>query len=317
MATEHFYPESLDDEYKDIMRLMDDLSTVKIDIKVRKTSIYKYRQSDHQSREREEYFSSSEKEVIHLEEQKKQLKEKIASFPPLPVLPPPGPLIKISCTVDEITCTKALACFDVGAYTTMQEQLVRKRRRDSIGTSAAMVAQVLAGSAPHVGKTDNVWQRDKSVYVQGKIDGKPFSGWVETADVQPGEQVMMAAVPDGEGFMIYAIAVPGKNIVYLPPKCWSGKNRGGLSDYIKALAIAYLFLSPFFIAILCKTAELINTLIFSVTFAAFIVLPATWLGNRKRQPYWAFFQKIDDVLYLDGYTPMTLWKLKKAEAARN
>ncbi|EEN5780001.1 hypothetical protein GL392_26185, partial [Salmonella enterica] len=70
MTTEHFYPESLDDEYMDIMHLMDDLSTVKIDIKVRKASIYKYRQSEHQSKEREDYFSSSEKEVIYLEEQK-------------------------------------------------------------------------------------------------------------------------------------------------------------------------------------------------------------------------------------------------------
>ena len=301
MTTEHFYPESLDDEYMDIMHLMDDLSTVKIDIKVRKASIYKYRQSEHQSKEREDYFSSSEKEVVYLEELKKRLEAKIDSFPPGPELPPPAPLIKVSGIIDEITYTKALACFDVGVYTTMQEQMVRKRNRDNIGTSVAMVAQVLAGSAPHVGKTDNVWQRDKSVYVQGKIDGKPFAGWVETVDVQSGEQVMMAAVPDGDGYMIYAIAVPEKNIVYLPPKCWSGKNRGGLSHYIKALAIAYLFLSPFFMAILCKTAELINTLIFSVAFTAFIVLPATWLGNRKRQPYWFLFKKIDDVLHLDGY----------------
>lgn len=291
MIKQKYFLSSLDDEYLDLVDLLDDLSMVNSDIKFRKKSNYKYSQSERKSKIDDDKFASYTQAIIQLEEQKKRLEAKIDSFPPLPVLPPPEPLIKISGTIDEITYTKALACFDVGAYTTMQEQLERKRRRDSIGTSAAMVAQVLAGSAPHVGKTDNVWQRDKSVYVQGKIDGKPFAGWVETADVQPGEQVMMAAVPDGDGYMIYAIAAPEKNIVYLPPKCWSGKNQGGLSHYIKALAIAYLFLSPFFIAILYKTAELINTLIFSVTFTAFIVLPATWLGNRKRQPHWLFFQK--------------------------
>lgn len=317
MATQYYRADSLNDEYMDIMNLSDDLSSVNINIRVSKAAIYKYSQSERKSQYEDDYFASSREEIIYLEALKKQLEEKIDSFPPGPVLPPPAPLIKVSGTIDEITYTKALTCFDVGVYTTMQEQLERKRNRDNIGTSVAMVAQVLAGSAPHVGKTDNVWQRDKSVYVQGKIDGKPFSGWVETADVQPGEQVMMAAVPDGDGYMIYAIAVPEKNIVYLPPKCWSGKSRGGLSHYIKSMAIAYLFLSPFFIAILCKTAELINTLIFSVTFTVFIVLPATWLGNRKRQPHWFFFKKIDDVLHLDGYTAMTLWKLKKAEEARN
>ncbi|EBO9593741.1 hypothetical protein [Salmonella enterica] len=226
----------------DIMHLMDDLSTVKIDIKVRKASIYKYRQSEHQSKEREDYFSSSEKEVIYLEEQKKRLEAKIDSFPPLPVLPPLEPLIKISGTVDEITCTKALACFDVGAYTTMQEQLERKRRRDSIGTSAAMVAQVLAGSAPHVGKTDNVWQRDKSVYVQGKIDGRSFAGWVEAADVQSGEQVMMAAVPDGDGYMIYAIVACERNVFFYRQSV-SGEN---IRIVLKSMSLTYYVLTFFY-----------------------------------------------------------------------
>ena len=317
MTTEHFYPESLDDEYMDIMHLMDDLSTVKIDIKVRKASIYKYRQSEHQSKEREDYFSSSEKEVVHLEEQKKRLEAKIDSFPPLPVLPPPEPLIKISGTVDEITCTKALACFDVGAYTTMREQLERKRNRDNIGTSVAMVAQVLAGSAPHVGKTDNVWQRDKSVYVQGKIDGKPFAGWVETVDVQPGEQVMMAAVPDGDGYMIYAIAVPEKNIVYLPPKCRRSKKSGIISDNIRAISMMHVVLSPFFIIILFMSKEFLNSFIFIFIASLFLGPIIKYRIDRREGPYWAFFQKIDDVLHLDGYTPMTLWKLKKAENVRN
>lgn len=316
MTTEHFYPESLDDEYMDIMHLMDDLSTANIKIKVRKTSIYKRSKSEHKTKVDEDYITSTGEEVIHLEEQKKRLEVKIDSFPPLPVLPPPEPLIKISGTVDEITCTKALACFDVGAYTTMQEQLERKRRRDSIGTSAAMVAQVLAGSAPHVGKTDNVWQRDKSVYVQGKIDGKPFAGWVETVDVQPGEQVMMAAVPDGDGYMIYAIAVPGKNIVYLPPKCRRSKKSGIISDNIRAIAMMHVVLSPFFIIILFMSREFLNSFLFIFIASIFLGPIIKYRIDKREGPYWEFFQKIDDVLHLDGYTPMTLWKLKKAENAR-
>ncbi|WAH52859.1 hypothetical protein LMA04_02025 [Pseudescherichia vulneris] len=298
MTTEHFYPESLDDEYMDIMRLMDDLSTVKIDVKVRKASIYKYRQSEHQSKEREDYFSSSEKEVVYLEELKKRLEAKIDSFPPGPELPPPAPLIKVSGIIDEITYTKALTCFDVGAYTTMREQLERKRNRDNIGTSVAMVAQVLAGSAPHVGKTDNVWQRDKSVYVQGKIDGKPFAGWVETANVQPGEQVMMAAVPDGDGYMIYAIAVPERKDVFLPPKCRSGKGWYGYKTYF----LSYLILlSPFFIWGVIASKKILLSLGWYLSCSVFLGLVSRWQIIRKDRVYWELFKRIDDVLHLDGY----------------
>ncbi|EAX2402146.1 hypothetical protein AIQ94_23080 [Salmonella enterica] len=317
MTTGHFYPESLDDEYMDIMHLMDDLSTVKIDIKVRKASIYKYRQSEHQSKEREDYFSSSEKEVIYLEEQKKRLEAKIDSFPPLPVLPPLEPLIKISGTVDEITCTKALACFDVGAYTTMQEQLERKRRRDSIGTSAAMVAQVLAGSAPHVGKTDNVWQRDKSVYVQGKIDGRSFAGWVEAADVQSGEQVMMAAVPDGDGYMIYAIVACERNVFFLPPKCQRGEYTNSIKIYVVNILCAYILLSPIFVPPLFKHGAFIGSFVIYNIFSLFVGTAVYFRILKKYRPYAIFFKKIDDVLHLDGYTEMTLWKLEQAEKNKN
>ncbi|KMV32389.1 putative type VI secretion system effector [Franconibacter pulveris] len=317
MTTQYYRADSLNDEYMDIMNLSDDLSSVNINIRVSKAAIYKYSQSERKSQYEDDYFSSSREEIIYLEALKKQLEEKIDSFPPGPVLPPPAPLIKVSGTIDEITYTKALTCFDVGAYTTMQEQLERKRNRDNIGTSVAMVAQVLAGSAPHVGKTDNVWQRDKSVYVQGKIDGKPFAGWVETVDVQPGEQVMMAAVPDGDGYMIYAIAVPGKNIVYLPPKCRRSKKSGIISDNIRAIAMMHVVLSPFFIIILFMSREFLNSFLFIFIASVFLGPIIKYRIDRREGPYWAFFQKIDDVLHLDGYTPMTLWKLKKAEEARN
>ena len=314
MIKQKYFLSSLDDEYLDLVDLLDDLSTVNSDIKFRKKSNYKYSQSERKNKIDDDKFASYSQAIIELEEQKKRLQEKIASFPPLPVLPPPAPLIKVSGTVDEISYTKALACFDVGAYTTMQEQLERKRRRDSIGTSAAMVAQVLAGSAPHVGKTDNVWQRDKSVYVQGKIDGKPFAGWVETADVQPGEQVMMAAVPGGDGLIIYAIAVPEKNIVYLPPKCRRSKKNGIVRDNIRAIAMMHLVLSPFFVALLFISGEFFDSLLFIFISSLFLGPVIKWRIDRREGSYWAFFQKIDDVLHLDGYTAMSLWKLKKAEA---
>ena len=298
MAIEHFYAESLDDEYMDIMRLMDDLSTVNIKIKVRKTSIYKRSKSEHKTKVDEDYIASTGEEVTHLEELKKRLEAKIDSFPPGPELPPPAPLIKVSGIIDEITYTKALACFDVGAYTTMREQLERKRNRDNIGTSVAMVAQVLTGSAPHVGKTDNVWQRDNSVYVQGKIDGKPFAGWVETADVQPGEQVMMAAVPDDDGYMIYAIAVPNRKDVFIPPKCRSGEGWRGYKAYI---LVCSMFLSPFFIWGILASDQYALSAVLYILISLFLALIFRWSVIKKDRIYWEFFKKIDDVLHLDGY----------------
>lgn len=298
MIKQKYFLSSLDDEYLDLVDLLDDLSMVNSDIKFRKKSNYKYSQSERKSKIDDDKFASYTQAIIQLEEQKKRLEAKIDSFPPLPVLPPPEPLIKISGTIDEITYTKALACFDVGAYTTMREQLERKRNRDNIGTSVAMVAQVLAGSAPHVGKTDNVWQRDKSVYVQGKIDGKPFAGWVETADVQPGEQVMMAAVPDGDGYMIYAIAVPERKDVFLPPKCRSGKGWYGYKTYFLSCLI---LLSPFFIWGVIASKKILLSLGWYLSCSVFLGLVSRWQIIRKDRVYWDFFKKIDDVLHLDGY----------------
>lgn len=300
VTTECFYPDSLDDEYMDILRLKNDLSTVNIKIKVRKSLIYKHSKSEHKTKVDKSYIASTREEIIHLEEQKKRLEAKIDSFPPLPVLPPPEPLIKISGTVDEITYTKALACFDVGAYITMQEQLERKRRRDNIGTSAAMVAQVLAGSAPHVGKTDNVWQRDKSVYVQGKIDGKPFAGWVADADIEPGEQVEMAVVEKEGEYQVYAIHVPCRNIAYLPPKCQRGSSNTA-KDYFKTIAAMYIFFSPIFIFPMTRPGKFIGSLVVYSAFSVVLGSIVFYRITKRNRPYWDFFKKIDDVLHLEGF----------------
>ncbi|HAU3138399.1 TPA: hypothetical protein JDD40_004589, partial [Salmonella enterica subsp. diarizonae] len=162
-----------------------------------------------------------------------------------------------------------------------------------------------------------VWQRDKSVYVQGKIDGRSFAGWVEAADVQSGEQVMMAAVPDGDGYMIYAIVACERNVFFLPPKCQRGEYTNSIKIYVVNILCAYILLSPIFVPPLFKHGAFIGSFVIYNIFSLFVGTAVYFRILKKYRPYAIFFKKIDDVLHLDGYTEMTLWKLEQAEKNKN
>lgn len=52
-------------------------------------------------------------------------------------------------------------------------------------------------------------------------------------------------------------------------------------------------------------------------FSLFVGTAVYFRILKKYRPYAIFFKKIDDVLHLDGYTEMTLWKLEQAEKNKN
>lgn len=179
-------------------------------------------------------------------EVKALIEKEIADFPPLPVLPPSGPLEKISGVLEEVTFTKAMACFEAEAYSTMRDELERKRSSDNAGAAIVMVAQALSGTAPHALINDGKAKKLKCLYVKGKIGGKAFSGWFGMTNIRPGDFVEMAVVPSGDGYLAYAIANPEQRTISLTPGC----NVNSATE-IKVRLLYPLFLlipfAPFFI----------------------------------------------------------------------
>ncbi|MGV3344947.1 putative type VI secretion system effector [Enterobacteriaceae bacterium LUAb1] len=174
------------------------------------------------------------------------LGEKIETFPPLPVLPPPSPLIKISGVIEEVTFTRAMACFEAEVYSTVRDKLERKRQRDNIGALVAMTAQALTGTPPHAMINEGKPSKLKCLYVKGKIDGKTFSGWFGMTDIRPGDRVEIAAAPVGDEYLAYAIASPERGTISLTPGCNESISSNMKIIMLYPALILFLFL-PFMI----------------------------------------------------------------------
>jgi hypothetical protein len=173
------------------------------------------------------------------------IEKEIADFPPLPVLPPSGPLEKISGVIEEVTFTKAMACFEAEAYSTIRDELERKRNRDNAGAAIVMIAQTLSGAAPHALINDGNGNKLKCLYVKGKIGGKSFSGWFGMTNIQVGDYIEMVVLPNDGNHIAYAIVNTDERTVSLTPKC---SRDGRLYSLPLSMAGSFLFMFlPFFI----------------------------------------------------------------------
>ncbi|MCS2153236.1 hypothetical protein MUU49_11740 [Scandinavium goeteborgense] len=229
-------------------------------------------------------------------ELKTLIEKEIADFPPLPVLPPPGPLEKISGVVEEVTLTKAMACFDAEAYSTMKDELERKRNRDNAGAAIAMVAQTLSGTAPHALINDGKANKLKCLYVKGKISGKSFSGWFGMTDITLGDYVEMAIMPKGDDHIAYAIVNPKQRTISLTPKC----NRDGkLYSFHVSMLGSFLFMFfPFFIFGIFATDFRLWVLFWFVTFSTVFGVYMFKTNKRDYGPSCLLFQRIKETLDL-------------------
>ena len=169
----------------------------------------------------------------------------IEKFPPMPVLPPPAPLIKISGVIEEVEFTKARAWFDAQAYMTTDDLQAFKAQLDNKGMVGAMLTNSFSGSAvSSSGSSDKV----NCLYTKGKINGKMFSGWFGMTNICPGDYVEMAAMPDGEAYLVYAIANPEQRTISLTPKC---NSNGWLYSLPMSFVGSFglLFIPSFLIAL--------------------------------------------------------------------
>ncbi len=140
-------------------------------------------------------------------------------LPPPPVLPPYGPLEKISGRLQSFRSEYFREYFNADAYRTSMLPKISDGQR-----GAAAAGAIVAGS-PGVGAVmmaESESSNDPAEYVQGMINGQPFRGWVGVTRVQAGDEVDMIVEWQHDHYEVYAIALPKERIVSICPKCDMG-----------------------------------------------------------------------------------------------
>jgi len=142
------------------------------------------------------------------------------ALPPPPVLPPYGPLEKITGRLESFSSEYFREYFDVKAYRISPLPEVSDGQR-----GAAAAAAIMAGS-PGVGAAimaESESANSSAEYVQGMINGKPFRGWVGITRLQSGNEVEMMVEWQHDHYEVYAIALPDERIISLIPECDMGR----------------------------------------------------------------------------------------------
>jgi hypothetical protein len=140
-------------------------------------------------------------------------------LPPPPVLPPYGPLEKISGCLEAFSYERFREYFDVKAYRTSMLPDI------SDGQRGGAAAVVIAAGSPGVGTAimaESDSSNSSAEYVQGSINGKPFRGWVGVTCVRVGDDVEMVVEWQCDHYEVYAIALTENRIVSICPECDMG-----------------------------------------------------------------------------------------------
>ncbi|MCS2163731.1 hypothetical protein MUU47_21905 [Scandinavium sp. H11S7] len=190
-------------------------------------------------------------------------------LPPPPVLPPYGPLEKISGRLDSFSSEPFKEYFDVKAY---RINPLPEVSDSQLGRAAAMA---IAVGSPGLGsvmmsESDSVY--DSAEYVQGQINGKPFRGWVGRTRLQAGDKVEMAVDWQHDHYEVYAITLPKEGIISICPKC----DMGHISH------VLWRVKNMFFLTALLFFAIMLVVIIHSVT-------EGDWKGGGFIFEYWWLF----------------------------
>lgn len=171
-------------------------------------------------------------------------------LPPPPVLPPYGPLEKISGKLESFSYERFREYFDVRAYRASSVTEVS----DELRAAAAAVA-ISAGS-PGLGtvimaESDSL--NSSAEYVQGIINGKSFRGWVGVTCTRAGDNVEMAVEWQHDHYEVYAIAFPDDRIISMCPECDMGHIAHAWWRVKNMLVLTIVLLSLFILVCLIRT----------------------------------------------------------------
>ena len=239
------YTSCLRSEFKDLDRLEGCFVSLELYIKNRTRKIKEYDEMNRPGTKEDPanqmysriFIEETRRSIIRAKEYLRQVEAEKNSFPPLPELPPTKPLIKISGIVEELSVKKVIGYFDFSEYSTEKARAEKKIKRDNEGASLLLLLQFFAGDAPHARFNDGKRKESRCIYVEGKVDGKLFSGWLKQTNIQVGDYIEMAVMSQGNEYKTYAITKPQDGIISITPKCQAGSESVFFKDVLKATAM--------------------------------------------------------------------------------
>ncbi|HCC5837530.1 putative type VI secretion system effector [Citrobacter farmeri] len=163
-------------------------------------------------------------------------------LPRPPVLPPYGPLEKITGRLESFSYERYREYFGVKAYRNSTLPNVSDSQR---GAAAAVAT---AAGSPGVGaaimaESDSSYS--SAEYVQGVINGKPFRGWVGVTRIQAGDNVEMIVEWQRDHYEVYAIVLPEERIISIIPECDMGHIAHALWRIKNMLVMVAMFMLMF------------------------------------------------------------------------
>ena len=191
-------------------------------------------------------------------------------LPPPPVLPPYGPLEKISGQLESFRYERFREYFDADAYRSHSVPEITDGQRGAVAAAAIVAGSPGAGA---VMMAESESSNDPAEYVQGMINGRPFRGWVGVTRLRAGDNVDMIAGWQYDHYEVYAIALPEERIVSVCPKCDMGH-------------IAHM---------LCRIKNMFILTAIIMFICMFMFMLHDVLNHRKISDYWEAYQ---DSLYV-------------------
>ncbi|WP_367298968.1 putative type VI secretion system effector [Hafnia alvei] len=188
-----------------------------------------------------EYPSCQKKlqsEIKDCENRIAELEAILENEPVKPILPPTSSLIKLSGIIDEISIIKVVGYFQEREYD--PEAFAKHEESEQVGALVLAMIGNTAGSA--VTSQSSVRVKSYCDFVRGRINGKPFYGWLGKTYIQAGDYVEMAAMEKNEEYVIYAVTHPDRRTISVTPNC-----DQGLNGYIRSCRLYLQFIIIFFI----------------------------------------------------------------------
>ncbi|EHM38846.1 putative type VI secretion system effector [Hafnia alvei] len=290
------------DDYINFDDLELQLSGLHIDIGVKKKRIKRAPE------ERKEIEAQIEK---ILKEDIPAVEALIATRPPAPELPPRKPLMKVVGIVEEIDVMKVVGYFQEREYD--PEAFAKHEENEQVGALILAMIGNTAGSA--VTSQSSVRVKSYCDFVHGKINGKPFCGWLGKTNIQVGDYVEMAAMEKDGGYVIYAIAHPERRTISVTPRC-----DQGLDGYIKSTRL-YVRVFSFIVAlIILVPLAIAGGLTLPILFISFVVywilepiiyFISSKLERKKPKKNYVLAGLIFDTLGFKNPTEVDLIKITK------
>ncbi|PQQ23185.1 hypothetical protein C6H64_23060 [Photorhabdus luminescens] len=253
-----------------------------------------------------------EKAIEELQAKIPELDAILAKEPPPPELPPGKPLIKVSGVLEELETLCVKGYFADRKYD--PEEFARREENRQFG---ALLLAMLGNSSQAAVNLRTEGRLSKIChFVQGKINGIPFHGWIGLTTVKTGDYVELAVTDQGKYYVVYALTNPERRTISITPCCNKG-TRSKAKD-----AVFYTSCVFFIIIVVCLGAIffsgggnfwdgadlLILCLMFLATIFSFYAYSAS---IKKPWPSVKLAQDIFSVLGFPNPQDISLEKLTK------